>query len=381
MRFFLFIFSLVFFSSHSAFSHTRGENYVFLEFHDDTVEVRIEIAYKDLADKFGIEIVQDGQPSQTRLKETANQIQQYIKENLFIGPVREQPYELLPTDSKLFAPEGGWAQYEFLIQSGPVPEKLEITHNIGYENDSRHRGVLVIEEGNWPAEGYEMNVVMIFGSSKTNQILDRNNLPSLLTPMGMIWEGIIHIWIGIDHILFLFALTLPIVYTKIDGKLAPTERFGSSFWNLMKVVTIFTVAHSITLLLAGFEIVSLSSRLVETIIALSIIIVALNNIRGGGHTASLLVIFFLGLFHGLGFASVMGDLPFWTEGSEKALILSVVGFNFGVELGQVAILALAFPILYALRRKPIYKPLILKGGSALLAIIAGYWFIERAFDL
>ncbi|MGJ8639262.1 MAG: HupE/UreJ family protein [Opitutaceae bacterium] len=341
----------------------------------------MEIGYKDLADKLSIEVVQDGEPSEAYLQETASEVQQYIKDRLFIGAVGGQPYELHYNDSTLFAPEGGWAQYNFTIKSGPIPDELEITHNIGYEDDRGHRGVLVIEKGEWPAEGYEMQVVMVFRSSNTTQVLDRNHLPTLLTPVAMIWEGMIHIWIGLDHILFLIALTLPIVFIKVEGRFVPTERFGSSFGKLLKVVTIFTVAHSITLLLAGLEVVSLSSRLVESIIALSIVIVAVNNIRGGGHAASFIVIFFLGLFHGLGFASVMGDLPLWTEGSQKVLMLSVLGFNFGVELGQVAILLLLFPVLHALRRNAIYKPLILKGGSVILALIAGYWFIERAFDL
>lgn len=381
MRFTLFLFPLLFIATHTAFSHTRGENYIFVEFHDDKIELRIEIGYQDLSEKFGIEIIQDNQPSEAYLKETTPQVQAYIKENLFIGPVGEPPYELIFTNSKLFAPEGGWAQYEFLIESGPVPEKLEITHTIGYENDRSHRGVLVVEKGDWPSKDYEMQVVMIFGSANTRQILDRTDLPTLLTPLGMIWEGIIHIWIGIDHILFLFVLTLPIVFLKVGGKLTPSERFGSSFWSLLKIVTVFTVAHSITLLLAGFEVISLPSRLVETMIALSIIVVALNNIFGRGHAASLFVVFFLGLFHGLGFASVMGDLPFWTEGSRKVLVYSVLGFNVGVELGQIAILSVAFPILYAIRKSPLYKPFILQGGSAVLALVAGYWFVERAFDL
>ena len=146
------------------------------------------------------------------------------------------------------------------------------------------------------------------------------------------------------------------------------------------MVTVFTIAHSITLLLAGLDIISLPSRLVESIIALSIILVALNNVLGRSQNASLAVILFLGLFHGLGFASVMADLPFRIS-DLKQFILIIVGFNIGVELGQLAILLVVFPLLYLLRNSKLYGPVVLKGGSAILILIAGYWFVERAFGL
>jgi len=120
---------------------------------------------------------------------------------------------------------------------------------------------------------------------------------------------------------------------------------------------------------------SVPSRFVESMIALSIILVAMNNITGRVRHGTLWVILVLGLFHGLGFASVMGHLPF----RMVDLLKSVVAFNVGVELGQVVIVMALFPLLFFLRSRPVYVPLVLRGVSAALIVIAGIWFIQRAF--
>jgi hypothetical protein len=196
----------------------------------------------------------------------------------------------------------------------------------------------------------------------------------------MVWQGVLHIWIGIDHILFLVALILSTVLVFADGSSwRPVSSFPGAFWNVLKIVTVFTVAHSLTLLLAALGMVNVSSRLVESAIALSIVLVAANNLAGKRRVrgGSLLIIFLLGLFHGLGFASVMGQLPFRME----KFLKSVIGFNIGVELGQVVIVAVLFPIIYVLRRNPLYVPVVLKGGSTALMLIAAVWFVQRAFGL
>ena len=142
-------------------------------------------------------------------------------------------------------------------------------------------------------------------------------------------------------------------------------------------MTVFTIAHSITLSLAAFDLVTVPSRLVESMIALSIILVACNNFKGKVRGGSLWVILGLGLFHGLGFATVMGELPFRVQ----SMLKCVVGFNVGVELGQIAIVSMLFVPLFLLRKTKAYVPVILWGGSVILILIAGYWFIERAFGL
>ncbi|MEM9159756.1 MAG: HupE/UreJ family protein [Verrucomicrobiota bacterium] len=367
-------------STSSLFAHARGESYLFLEFLEQSIEGRVEFSYEDLRKKLDINIKQDGQPSEELLLANTPLVHDYLVDRLKLSPIGAEAYQIKFSKSLLFNVEGGWAQFPFTIESGPVPEEIEITFVPGFEDDVMHRGVLVIEKGEWPSPEYEMLVSLVFGPSNSTQILDRLNPPASMTPVPMIWQGILHIWIGIDHILFLLALALPIVLVKNAGTWSPAPKIGTSLWSLLKIVTIFTIAHSITLLLASLEIITLPSRLVESIIAASIILVAINNILGKRQNTSLVIILLLGLFHGLGFASVMGELPFRVS-NLKEFILIILGFNFGVELGQIAILVVLFPILFALRKTSVYRPIILVGGSGALILIAGFWFIERAFGL
>ncbi len=188
-------------------------------------------------------------------------------------------------------------------------------------------------------------------------------------------QGVHHIFIGPDHILFIIGLLL------LGGGLKP----------LLKIVTTFTIAHSITLALATFEIVRLPPRLVESTIALSIVFVgvhALLNSSGNSEAEQaggaarrgdvrLLFAFGFGLIHGFGFASVLGDLDLPRQGVGWSLF----AFNLGVEAGQAAIVLFVAPLLALLRLRSsalVARQVVLAG--ALVVIAAGaYWFAERAF--
>jgi len=248
-----------------------------------------------------------------------------------------------------------------------------------YENDSRHRGLLCLNYNHKTGEAYgEENAILIFSEDTTEHELNLLDPPEIIWGFAdMVREGVWHIWIGIDHILFLIALLLPTVIVRNESGSRTVSGFGETLWKIAKIVTVFTIAHSITLALAALDIISVSSRIVESIIALSIILVALNGIFGKFKEGSLLAILILGLFHGMGFASVMGDLPFRMASLTECLI----GFNVGVELGQLAIVLAVFPILFLLRKTSFYFPVVLVGGSLVLIVIAGIWFVERAFAL
>jgi hypothetical protein len=152
------------------------------------------------------------------------------------------------------------------------------------------------------------------------------------------------------------------------------ERFATAFWGVFKVVTAFTVAHSITLTLAVLGVIDLPSRLVESVIAASVVAAALNNVRPLVIGRLWTVAFGFGLVHGFGFASVLADLGL----PQGALALALVGFNVGVELGQLAIVGLFLPLAYALRGSVFYRRWMMVGGSLAIALLAGAWLVERA---
>jgi hypothetical protein len=194
----------------------------------------------------------------------------------------------------------------------------------------------------------------------------------------MVRAGIEHIWAGIDHLLFLLALLLPSVLRRGEGGTwAPVERFGPALRDVVRVVSAFTVAHSLTLSAAALGLVALPSRLVESAIAASVIVAALNNVFPLVHDTRWLAAFALGLLHGFGFASTLVDLGL----SAGGLAASLLGFNAGVELGQLACVAAFLPVAYALRGSRLYRRALLVGGSGLIALVACAWLVERAFGV
>jgi len=144
----------------------------------------------------------------------------------------------------------------------------------------------------------------------------------------------------------------------------------------LKIVTFFTLAHTITLSLAALQIITLPSRVVESIIAFSIGLAAYHNIKPIFRGKDWVIAFIFGLFHGFGFASVLGDIGL----KDEFLVYSLLGFNLGVEIGQIAIIAAIFPILYLIRKRAIYSKIIVF-GSIVLILISLYWVIERVFDV
>jgi hypothetical protein len=171
--------------------------------------------------------------------------------------------------------------------------------------------------------------------------------------------GVSHIFLGYDHICFLLALVL-------------VSRFGE----LVKIVTAFTIAHSLTLILAALEVVQLPTRLIESGIAATIVYVAVENIRGAPTGHRWLLTFFFGLIHGFGFANVLAEMRLPTTG----LVRCLLSFNVGVEIGQLAIVAACLPLV-ALLRKSKHERRIVLGLSALLALFGAAWFTDRAFAL
>jgi hypothetical protein len=190
-------------------------------------------------------------------------------------------------------------------------------------------------------------------------------------------EGIWHIWLGYDHVLFLLALLLPAVLRRVAGRWEPTQNFLSALWEVLAIVTAFTIAHSITLGLATLGLIALPSRLVESAIAGSVVFAGISNLYPVLIQRRQLVAFLFGLIHGFGFATVLSDLGL----PKGSLALSLVSFNLGVEIGQLAIVAVFLPLAYGLRKSWTYQRLVLVSGSLGIATLACAWLIERTFDL
>jgi hydrogenase/urease accessory protein HupE len=174
--------------------------------------------------------------------------------------------------------------------------------------------------------------------------------------------GIEHILKGYDHLLFLLALLI----------------VSRDWWSSLKIITFFTIAHSITLAVATLNVVQVPSRLVEPLIAASIVYVGVENIlrRGDPHGRWLLT-FAFGLIHGFGFASVLREMGVGARAGGVAMPL--FSFNLGVEVGQIIVAAVALPLIWQLRKQDYFLRRAVPACSVLVAIAGGIWFVQRVW--
>lgn len=170
--------------------------------------------------------------------------------------------------------------------------------------------------------------------------------------------GIEHILTGYDHVAFLLAVLLS----------------GGSLLSNARIITSFTIAHSLTLALATFDVITLPATIVEPLIAASIVFVGIENLVRRQVAARWLVTFSFGLIHGLGFASILRELGIGAMGTQATIPL--LSFNLGVELAQVSIAALVLPLVWRLQRHPAFLPKHVPALSLLLIIAGVYWLLK-----
>ena len=186
-------------------------------------------------------------------------------------------------------------------------------------------------------------------------------------------EGVWHIWIGFDHILFLLSLLLPAVLIASRGARRAVERFRPAFIEVLKVVTAFTIAHSITLVFSVFGWFSLPEKLIESMIALSIMVSAVLNLQDRFRFSHWKIAFLFGLIHGMGFANGLKDLGL----SSFYFLETLFAFNIGVELGQLTVVSVvSVPVLLFFKTTEAKRKL-LKYGSIATFVLASVWLVER----
>jgi hydrogenase/urease accessory protein HupE len=169
--------------------------------------------------------------------------------------------------------------------------------------------------------------------------------------------GLEHIITGYDHLLFLLSLII----------------ISKNFKDVLKIVTAFTIAHSITLTLAALGVVPIYPKWVEAGIALTIAYVAIENFFVNTSKWRWAVTFFFGLIHGLGFARAISEIGF----DKKHMVASLVSFNVGIELGQLTVVAIVLPLLLRLQKNAAFYKIFFRGVSACILVIAAIWFVQR----
>ncbi len=259
----------------------------------------------------------------------------------------------------------------FLSLSCKLPkEAISLKYDLFFDVDKDQKAFVKISDKN-------ISTPMILSSRKVEVKLNMKKEPLWSSFINFLVEGIWHIWIGFDHILFLLMLLIPSVYIYKDSSFYPREKFKDVLFEILKVVTAFSVAHSITLALSVTKTVTLNTTFVEVAIAVSVLFTALNNLYPIVKHKAWIMAFLFGLIHGFGFANVLHELIV----KNSDFISMLLGFNLGVEIGQMAIVAALLPLFYFLRKSKFYKYIILYGFSFAAAVIAFIWALQRAFGL
>ncbi len=353
-----------------AYAHKPSDSYLFLRAEQGQVRGRWDIALRDLEAAVGLDGDANGQVTWDELQKRGRAVREYAASRLLARTDGGVCALRLDEPKVVEHSDGAYAALALTMTCPADLETLSIEYGLLFDIDAQHRGVLRAAH----ASGAD---AVIFSKARPQQ---RVALAGG-APAGSFWSivrlGVEHIWQGYDHLLFLLALLLPSVLRRDGKRWLPVARFRTGLSDVLRIVTAFTVAHSLTLALATLRWVELPPRWVESAIALSVVMAALNNLFPAVRSSRWLAALGLGLLHGFGFAATLADLDLHGGGFARTLF----GFNLGVELGQIAVVMLLLPLLYALSRSPKYPRFGLVLGSCAVLAVSSLWFIERVFEL
>jgi len=352
-----------------AMAHKASDSYLTLQVQGEQVTGQWDIALRDIDFAIGLDADGDGTINWGELRARHDAVAAWAFSALTLTRGGDCPLQVTQHQVDEHT-DGTYAVLKFVATCPASTGDVALDYRLLFDLDALHRGLLRLDVD-------DLTHSSVFAPDSRRQTFSGERV-SQWTQFGQfLQQGVWHIWIGFDHILFLLSLLLPVVLVRVHGGWRGVDRIGESVREVLWVVTSFTVAHSITLSLAALGFVSLPSWLVESAIALSVVVAAFNNIVPMFNRLRWLVAFGFGLIHGFGFASVLAELGL----PQDTLVLSLVGFNLGVEAGQLAIVVALLPVIFWLRNTAFYRRGILVGGSLLIMLLASVWLAERLFDL
>lgn len=352
-------------------AHSSSNSYLLLEQRGNALVLRADVNLRDVDLLFDLDRNRDGQVTWDETAGRSSELQAWLDQGLVLrsnsGRCRLVPAPLMASERA----DGFYLSAESAIECPGGNAGLTLRYQLIFERDNLHRGLIRLQTDALQTSAVlspdqpEVALVAAGGSAGTGSTLWR-----------YINEGVWHIWVGLDHILFLLSLLLLAPLQRQRGWLLrwpARDALRSSLMDVVAVVTAFTVAHSITLALALTRVVEPPRAIVETLVALSVVLAALNNLMGWFALERWRMAFVFGLIHGFGFATALLDLNL--PGRQLAVALG--GFNVGVELGQLAIVAAFFPLAWWLRMTGFYRLVVVAGGSLIIAAVGALWVLQR----
>jgi len=337
----------------SAFAHDPGLSAAEVKLDGNKVVARLTFARGDIAVIAPMDADRDGRITQQEFDAARGRLESLAKESFALGVAGE---DLSPRAVAVGIDESGAIHFDLEF---PLPQVSRLTlRSLLIDKLPRgHRQFLALRDAKGNIQAQRM-----LDAANNSFELNLTALQISQTRPHAFWGflplGVEHILLGFDHLAFLFALLIA----------------GGTVREAAKIITSFTVAHSITLALATLEVIVVPASVVEPMIAASIIYVGLENILRREIERRWLLTFAFGLIHGFGFASALRDLG---VGAGVKAVAPLLSFNLGVEIGQVAVAALVLPLIWKLRQRPRFVVRYVPACSILVALAGGYWLIER----
>ncbi|MFO0774676.1 MAG: HupE/UreJ family protein [Nitrospiraceae bacterium] len=361
------------FTGSPAWAHQSSDSYLTLSVEGGHVTARWDVALRDLDEAVGLDTDDDGRLLWGDVRTRWHDLESYVFSRLDVA-MGGSSCSASPTEPALdHHSDGAYAVFQTTYSCLHPMMHMEVSYRFLFDIDTQHRGLVQV----WSPHG--QSSLVLSPSHRTDSIrVDASQ--GWGTVLSYAHEGVHHIWSGIDHLLFVLALLLPAVLRRGESASQAwrgTDSFRRTLLDVAAVITAFTVAHSITLAAAALGVVSLPTRLIESTIALSVALAALNNIVRLVPERVWVAAFVFGLVHGFGFAGALSDLGL-VDGQRVPALL---GFNLGVEAGQLVVVALVLPLMYWARNLSLYRPVVVAGGSCAIIVVALCWAIERMFDV
>jgi hydrogenase/urease accessory protein HupE len=348
---------LVILATATAFAHDPGLSAAEMRLDGNKAVARLTFARDDIEIVAPMDADRDGRVTQPEFEVVEGRLKSLAKESFALSVDGE---EASPSTVAVGLDESGAVHFE-LEFTLPQGSKLSLRSLLIGKLPRGHRQFLALRD--------------VKGNSLGQRALDASNnsfecdlaaLPISRTRTHAFWGflllGVEHILQGFDHLAFLFALLIA----------------GGTLREAAKIITSFTVAHSITLALATLDALAIPASVIEPLIAASIIYVGLENVLRREIKRRWMLTFAFGLVHGFGFASALRELG---VGAGLKAVAPLLSFNLGVEIGQIAVAALVLPLIWKLRQRPLFVIRYVPACSILIALAGGYWLWDRLWDL
>lgn len=344
---------------------------------DGRIEQRLDIALRDLDLELDLDADGDGQLRWGELRARWGDVERLIDGAVQVSAQGTRCSSTVMASPQLDERAGvrhAVTRRTLHCGGNAPPAAIAIDYRLMAQLDATHRGLLRIDR---PGQEQPLTQVLVPGQAPTRIVLETTpTAPGTAASHGLTGffvEGLAHIAAGADHILFIVTLLLVVVWRRDRAGWKPRDSAGGAWREALRLVTAFTVSHSVTLGLAAAGVVAPPTRWVETGIAISVLLAAIDNLRPFLPGPRWISVAIFGLVHGFGLAGPLQSLGLqgWS------LAGPLLAFNLGVEAGQGVIVVLLLPLALWLRSRVGYRRWVVQPASLVVASMALWWTVER----